>query len=89
MALVNEKMYLYILRTIISFSMLIRCGVNGAGSVTDVTSQVGLSNIDGVMAAFCDFDSDRDTDILVLGSKGMLESGITSANLTSKRRLAL
>lgn len=42
--------------------------VNSAGSVTDVTSNVGLNNVDGVMAVFCDFDSDRDTDILVIST---------------------
>ena len=44
---------------------------NGAGSVTDITSSVGLANVDGVVAVFCDFDSDRDTDILVITTSGI------------------
>ncbi len=50
-----------------------RSNVEGAGprTLTDVTSDVGLQNIDGVVSGFCDFDSDRDTDVLVISSTGI------------------
>ena len=71
MVLINDNLRFRILRTFLCLSMLTRHGVNGAGSLTDVTSHVGLSNVNGVIAAYCDFDSDRDTDILVIGTKGI------------------
>eukprot|EP00794_Sanderia_malayensis_P018625 gene18625-20502_t len=38
------------------------------GTITDITKAVGLLNVDGTVAAFCDFDSDRDTDVLVISN---------------------
>ena len=72
MAVIDERILIFLLQILICLLVLTKHGVKGAGSVTDVTSQVGLSNIDGVIAAFCDFDSDRDTDILVIRTKGNL-----------------
>ena len=71
MVLINDILHFRILQTLVCLFLLIRHSVNGAGSLTDVTSHVGLSNVNGVIAAYCDFDSDRDTDILVIGTKGM------------------
>ena len=72
MAVINENTRIFLLQTLIGLLVLTKHGVKSTGSLTDVTSQVGLSNIDGAMAAFCDFDSDRDTDILVIRTKGNL-----------------
>lgn len=71
MSLRRQKAYLYILNLCIISFIQLKCGVECAGSITDVTSSVGLSNIDGVMVGFCDFDSDRDTDIIVIRRTGI------------------
>ena len=70
MDLISGKMYLNIVGILLVYFNVIKVGVNGGGSVTDVTSPIGLNNVDGVMAVFCDFDSDRDTDILVIRTTG-------------------
>ena len=54
----------------IIFLLILPDNINGTGSITEVTSSVGLQNVDGVVSAFCDFDSDRDTDLVMITTSG-------------------
>ena len=56
----------------IIFLLILPDNINGTGSITEVTSSVGLQNVDGVVSVFCDFDSDRDTDIVMITTSGNL-----------------
>ncbi len=66
----SNRSYFILFVIILGFNTL-KSNVDAAvGSLTDVSSPVGLLNVDGVVAGFCDFDSDRDTDILVISTSG-------------------
>lgn len=38
--------------------------------ISDVTNDVGLSNVEGIIAAYGDFNSDKTTDIFVISNDG-------------------
>jgi len=40
------------------------------GSFNDVTSKIGISSEDGILAAFGDFNGDKSTDLFIISQQG-------------------